>query len=707
MPAAPLRCHLLIGPPASGKTTLAGILVPLLQASGGPPPVLLSTDRIRAELFGDAAVQGPWLEIEAELHRRLQQAVAAGSPVIVDATHARRPWRLELTQALALPAPVEWIGWWLYTPLATCLEWNQRRSRLVPEPVIREMAAALADPHFGPCRAEGFAAVVAVVPTHHDGLNAAVIEDELSRLDTRIRAASNREAGVDLHGYSRLLDLERLLYLIRLLSQYPELSSADPASRAALEAIVSPLPQGDLADGAAAMLSRLHGRCFGDARALRADLHWLQQQGFCQTTTSTAPVEPPAGPPRGNGSVGGGVPPLGERPVFTRTLTLLRHLLQVPFDHQSGTPLAAHLIQQQQEIPGAYLPSESATLRKDLEKLLTPYGFRSRNANVRHGYALGTALLSAPRLREVHAVVRDAVVRLEDPTAQDLLSELEERLRWGGVAVERQPPVRAFANRSIISAELVRPDALANRQQAEQLETAIVERRRLVLERYRHASRFPDSPDGELRVWPLQLLFHNIGWYLVYELDAIGRPEGLIRSERLDRLALRHSESRNRRSEDEHARSLERLQRLLRACGGIYFGDDVTAQKELCSDSAAIRRRQLQTLRFSCQPWCFAFIREGLQRYPIEHSRFSRPLSGDQWWHHPKAPHVLAPNDASDSHPYPVELDLPVWTLQQDVDLRNWLFGFGAGIRIESPQALRQELVERAQQVLAIHQEPH
>lgn len=83
------------------------------------------------------------------------------------------------------------------------------------------------------------------------------------------------------------------------------------------------------------------------------------------------------------------------------------------------------------------------------------------------------------------------------------------------------------------------------------------------------------------------------------------------------------------------------------------------------------------------------------------------PLSGDQWWHHPKAPHVLAPNDACDSHPYPVELDLPVWTLRQDVELRNWLFGFGAGIRIESPQALCQELVERAQQVLAIHQDPH
>jgi len=49
-----------------------------------------------------------------------------GIPVIVDATHARRAWRLVLTQALQLPVPV-----------------------------IQEMAAALADPHFGPARADG------------------------------------------------------------------------------------------------------------------------------------------------------------------------------------------------------------------------------------------------------------------------------------------------------------------------------------------------------------------------------------------------------------------------------------------------------------------------------------------------------------------------------------------------------------------------
>jgi predicted kinase len=188
---APLRCHLLIGQPASGKSTLARSLAPLLSAPGDPPARVLSTDRIRQELFGDAAVQGPWIEIQQRLHQRIQEAVAAGIPVIVDATHARRAWRLAITQGLPLPRPVEWIGWWLTTPLAMSLEWNQRRERPVPEPVIQEMAAALADPHLGPCLTEGFAALCELAPTHQDELEA-MLRQELAALDTRIRAARLR-----------------------------------------------------------------------------------------------------------------------------------------------------------------------------------------------------------------------------------------------------------------------------------------------------------------------------------------------------------------------------------------------------------------------------------------------------------------------------------------------------------------------------------
>jgi predicted kinase len=699
--AAPLRCHLLIGPPASGKTTLAGVLAELTGA------VVLSTDRLRGELFGDAAVQGPWRDIEALLHQRIRESVAAGIPVIVDATHARRPWRLVITQALDLPVPVEWIGWWLYTPLSTCLQWNHTRTRLVPEPVIREMAAALADPIFGPSRSEGMAAVVAVVPTHQRDLEP-LLREELGRLDHRIRSARNRENRFALHGYSRLLDLERLLHLLRLLSTFPGLDASDPATRAELEAIVSPWPEGDLADRAAACLRRLHGECYGDAAAIRADLIWLQANGFGSAEPVSTPVQPPPLPPqpeagRWHGGVNGGYPPLGDAPVFQRVFTLLRHLLQQPFDRAAGTALPEHLIAQIETIPGAYLPGEAATLRKDLEKLLTPYGFRGRNDNVRHGYAIGTALLSAHRLREVHGVVSQAAGRLADPTAQDLLSELEQRLQWGGVALDQAAPVRALANRSIISAALVRPDSLAAERQAEQLETAIVERRRVELERYASVASFADSPSGAFRAWPLQLLFHTIGWYLIYETDNVGREEGLIRSERIDRLRLVRTEGGYRRSEDAHGAALARLQTLLHLSGGIYFGSDLEAQLQLCSASRRQRAKALVTLRFCCQSWSFAFIREGLQRYPIEHTRYSKPLPGDTWWHHPKAPHGLEPGEPSDSHPYPVELDLPRWTVERDVDLRNWLFGFGDGIRIAAPPELVVEHREWLRRAAAVY----
>ena len=206
----PLRCHLLIGPPASGKSTTAAALAPLLAGPEGQPAVVLSTDAIRAEVFGDAAVQGPWPSIQQRLHERLIGAVAAGMPVIVDATHAERPWRLAITQKLALPRPVEWIGWWHFTPLSTCLRWNAKRERPVPTPVIHRMAAKLADEAFGPGRAEGFASVVAVQPTHQSDLGA-YLRGELSGLKRRISAACNRQRQLLLHGHSRLLDLERLL----------------------------------------------------------------------------------------------------------------------------------------------------------------------------------------------------------------------------------------------------------------------------------------------------------------------------------------------------------------------------------------------------------------------------------------------------------------------------------------------------------------
>ena len=45
-----------------------------------------------------------------------------------------------------------------------------------------------------------------------------------------------------------------------------------------------------------------------------------------------------------------------------------------------------------------------------------------------------------------------------------------------------------------------------------------------------------------------------------------------------------------------------------------------------------------------------------------------------------------------DTHPYPIEIDLPKWTVQEDIDFRRWLLGFREGIVVESPEEFVDEI---------------
>ena len=181
-----LRCHLLIGPPASGKTSIAKILAPLLKAE------IISTDAIREELWGDEFYQGPWEEIEEILHARLKKFVAEDQPVLIDATHAMRAWRLAITQGIKFNKPVEWIGWWIKTPKNVCLKWNQQRDRTIEEEVIHQYSAALAHKDFSPNRSEGFTSFIYFDPSM--GKNTKTrLEEEINRLPKRISAARNKE----------------------------------------------------------------------------------------------------------------------------------------------------------------------------------------------------------------------------------------------------------------------------------------------------------------------------------------------------------------------------------------------------------------------------------------------------------------------------------------------------------------------------------
>ena len=94
---------MLIGPPASGKSTTAQELAAQLQA------LVLSTDVLREELWGDASIQGPWPVLERVLHCRIRESVEAGRPVLIDATQARRRWSYALW---AVAAELDVVGQW-------------------------------------------------------------------------------------------------------------------------------------------------------------------------------------------------------------------------------------------------------------------------------------------------------------------------------------------------------------------------------------------------------------------------------------------------------------------------------------------------------------------------------------------------------------------------------------------------------------------
>ena len=160
---------LLIGLPGSGKSTLAQYLRAFLS-----PCRLISTDAIRAHLFGDEAVQGPWLRVQPEIQCQLQAAamlVAQGKlqGAIYDATHAIRQHRREAVVLARQAGFSSIIGFWLDPPLDCCLDRNQQRDRRVPETVIRRMYHQLCSAP--PTLADGFDCLIRKTDLLEIGVN--------------------------------------------------------------------------------------------------------------------------------------------------------------------------------------------------------------------------------------------------------------------------------------------------------------------------------------------------------------------------------------------------------------------------------------------------------------------------------------------------------------------------------------------------------
>jgi predicted kinase len=148
---------MLIGLPGSGKSTWAQRL-----GRGKISFLIVSTDQIRAQLYGDEGIQGRWAEIWQQVIDQFTQGLAAiqagtVAGILYDATNTQRRGRREVLQTARSLGYTRFLAVWIDVPMECCLQRNAQRSRQVPPGIIEGMARRLeaVPPHLD----EGFDAI--------------------------------------------------------------------------------------------------------------------------------------------------------------------------------------------------------------------------------------------------------------------------------------------------------------------------------------------------------------------------------------------------------------------------------------------------------------------------------------------------------------------------------------------------------------------
>lgn len=134
---------MMCGLPASGKSTEAAMIAEQADA------IVLSSDAIRAELYGDENIQGDPRKVFALLNQRVVENLKAGHNVVYDATNLNAKKRMGLLRFLKTAGCVFSSQCVLVLcPYEQCLKRDAARERHVGEEVLHRMLLNFQPPFY-------------------------------------------------------------------------------------------------------------------------------------------------------------------------------------------------------------------------------------------------------------------------------------------------------------------------------------------------------------------------------------------------------------------------------------------------------------------------------------------------------------------------------------------------------------------------------
>jgi hypothetical protein len=250
------------------------------------------------------------------------------------------------------------------------------------------------------------------------------------------------------------------------------------------------------------------------------------------------------------------------------------------------------------------------TLRKDLG-VLRRWGILEQHM-YRWGYYLGTGAMNREELQVALNALYSQARYQRDPKVTKLYERLERRLRGLHLSEQLFYPVRTHIDRAVVYTDPL--EMMAQRQyrgtlfeKLEALEESIIQGQAIELFRSRNPYRTGET--RYMQVYPLQLVYADIAWYLLHE-DC---ESGHLALSRLDRLSdhFQPIEGKQQNTEQQW-QSLQMAHRLLETGWGLFLG---TTEEQRLEKLGQLEPVEV-TVRFF--PEVMSFILEGEKRHPAQ-----------------------------------------------------------------------------------------